>query len=208
MYERDVGERLVAAAKPRFKDFRVDFEKISTAASRASREGRDGLEPATAANWFFDVDWHLRIPLQRHYADHGAFEAVAHYHAKRFKDLFGGKDPWPDAPAEDALRLFAEHGRPAVGVDLVRTIIDIQLKRLRKDLSKRNPRGPRKDLSDGVKQVIGAIDKAIDDGIPDRKRELMRDLEAVEPYIAAHGGDDDRAWLDSVRREIWMERRA
>ena len=142
----ETGERLVAAAKPRFKDFRVDFEKISTAASKAAREGRDGLDPATAIVWFNDVDWHLRIPLQRHYADHGAFEAVAHYHAKRFKDLFGAKDPWPDAPAEDALRLFAEHGRADVGVDLVRTIVDMQLKRLRKRLvqaqSARPAQGP------------------------------------------------------------------
>ena len=69
MYERDVGERLVAAAKPRFKDFRVDFEKISTAASKAAREARDGLDPAAAIHWFNDVDWHLRGPLQRRYAD-------------------------------------------------------------------------------------------------------------------------------------------
>ena len=40
------GERLVAAAKPGFKDFRADFEKISSAASKAARESRDGLDPA------------------------------------------------------------------------------------------------------------------------------------------------------------------
>ena len=135
-------------------------------------------------------------------------EAIAHYHAKRFKSLFGRNDPWPDAPGEDALRLFAEHGRADVGVDLVRNIIDLQIKRLRQDLSKRNPRGPRKDLADEVKQVVAAIDKAIASGIPDRKRHVMRDLDAVEPYIAAHGLDDDRAWFETVRREIWMERRA
>lgn len=208
MYDTATGERLVAAAKPRFKDFRVDFEKISTAASKASREGRDGLDPATAVNWFNDVDWHLRLPLQRRYAEEGAFETIAQYHAKRFKSLFGGNDPWPDAPGEDALRLFAERGRADVGVALVRNIIDLHLKRLRQDLSKRNPRGPRKALSDEVKQVTAAIDKAIADGIPDHKRQVMRDLEAVEPYVAADGSHDDRAWFDQVRREIWMERRA
>ena len=163
------------------------------------------LPPRTGST---TCDWHLRIPLQRHYAEHGGFEAIAHYHAKRFKQLFGANDAWPDAPGEDALRLFAEHDRADIGVNLVRACIDVQLKRLRGDLQKRNPRGPRKDLSDDVKQVIGAIDKAIAGGIPDRKRELMRDLDAVDPYVAAHGGDDDRAWLEAVRREIWMERRA
>ena len=149
MYERDVGERLVAAAKPRFKDFRVDFEKISTAASKAAREGRDGLDPATAMHWFNDVDWHLRMPLQRLYADQGAFDAIAHYHAKRFKLLLGRNEPWPDAPADDALRLFADHGRADIGVTLIRGYVDMQHKRLKSDFSKRNPRGPRKELIGG-----------------------------------------------------------
>ena len=111
MYERDVGERLVAAAKPRFKDFRVDFEKISTAASQGGARGAGRSRSRHRRHWFNDVDWHLRIPLQRRYAEEGAFEAIAHYHAKRFKLLFGRNDAWPDAPGEDALRLFAEHGR-------------------------------------------------------------------------------------------------
>jgi len=38
----EVGAALVAAAAPRFKDFRLDFEKISTAASRAAREAATG----------------------------------------------------------------------------------------------------------------------------------------------------------------------
>ncbi len=208
MYEREIGERLVAAAKPRFKDFRVDFEKSSTAASRASREGRDGLDPATASDWFHDFDWHLRLPLQQLYADQGAWEAIVKYHMVRFKNYLGRSVPWPDAPAQATLELFAQRGRADLGVDLVRAYIDMQLKRLGADLSKRNPRGPRKDLDEGVKQVIGALDAAIAGAIPDRKRELMRDLEAVEPYIAVHGGDNDRSWLETVRRELWMERRA
>jgi hypothetical protein len=46
------GRRLVAAAKPRFEGFRVDFEKISNAGCKAAREGRDGLEPEHAGGWF------------------------------------------------------------------------------------------------------------------------------------------------------------
>ncbi len=208
MYEREIGERLVAAAKPRFKDFRVDFEKISTAASRASREGRDGLDPVTASSWFHDFDWLLRLPLQRRYAEHGAWDAIVKYHMVRFKNYMGRNVPWPDAPAQVTLDLFAERGRADLGVDLVRAYTDMQLKRLRADLSKRNPGGPRKNLDEGVKRVIGMLDKAIAGAIPDRKRELMRDLDSVEPYLAAHGGDDDRGWLETVRRELWMERRA
>jgi hypothetical protein len=34
----EVGAALVAAAAPRFKDFRLDFERISTVGSRAARK--------------------------------------------------------------------------------------------------------------------------------------------------------------------------
>lgn len=208
MYQRNVGERLVAAAKLRFKDFRVDFEKISTAASKAAREARDGLDPAAAIHWFNDVDWHVRGPLQRRYADHGAFDAIAHYHAKRFKLLLGRNEPWPDAPADDALRLFADHGRADIGVTLIRGYVDMQHKRLKSDFSTRNPRASRTVRTEGVEQAIAAIGKAIAAAIPDRKSDLLRDMDGVSAYFAAHGGADDHAWFERVRREIWMEKRA
>lgn len=208
MYEQHVGERLVAAAQPRFKDFRVDFEKVSTAASKAAREGRDGLDPATAIHWFNDVDWHLRSPLQRRYAEQGAHDAVAYYHAKRFKLLQGRNEPWPDTPAADALRLFAEHGHAKTGVTLIRGYVDMQHKRLKSDYSTRNPRASRTVRSEGVERAIAAIGNAIAGAIPDRKSDLLRDMDSVASYLDAHGDAADRAWFDQVRREIWMEKRA
>ncbi len=208
MYEHVVGERLVAAAKPRFKDFRVDFEKISTAASKAAREARDGLDPASAIHWFNDVDWLLRRPLQRRYAEAGALDAIAHYHAKRFKLLLGRNEPWPDAPADDALCLFADHGRADVGVTLIRGYVDMQHKRLKKDFSARNPRASRIVRTERVERAIGTVGKIIADAIPDRKSELLRDMDAIAAYLSEHGGAEDREWFERVRREIWMEKRA
>lgn len=205
---RETGERLVAAAAPRFKDFRVDFEKISNAASKAAREGREGLQPIDAFDLFNDGDWDLRIPLQRRYAEQGAFEQIAHYHAKRFKLLLGRNEPWPDGPAKDALALFAEHGRQEIGVGLVRKYVDQQHKRLKRDYSARNPRGSRKPRDEGVERAIAAINRAIAHHIPDRKAELLKGIESVLHYVEQHGGTEDRAWLDAVRREVWMEKRA
>lgn len=208
MYERDVGERLVAAAKPRFRDFRVDFEKISTAASKAARESRDGLDPTSALGWFNDVEWHLRTPLQRRYAAEGACDAIAHYHAKRFKLLFGRDEPWPDAPCDDALHLFAAHDRADIGVGLIRAYVDMQHKRLKSDFSTRNPRPSRTQRSEGVERAIANIGKAIAAAIPDRKSELLRDMDGVASYLETHGNVGDRDWVEQVRREIWMENRA
>lgn len=204
---RSVGERLVAAASPKFKDFRVDFEKISNAASKAARESREGLVPSDALDLFSDGDWDLRIPLQRRYAEAGALDAIAHYHSKRFKLLLGRNTPWPDEPGQDALQLFAEHGRADIGVTLIRTYVDMQHKRLKRDYSARNPRGSRKSRPEGVERAISTINKLIADAIPDRKAELLKDIDTVQPYVAEHGIDEDRAWLDEVRREIWRERR-
>lgn len=205
---RDIGVRLVTEAKPRFKDFRVDFEKISNAASKAAREGREGLTFDDAFDLFNDGDWDLRRPLQRRYAEAGMFEAVAHYHAKRFKLLLGRNEPWPDEPAEDALRLFAEHSRAEVGVALIRAYVDMQHKRLKQDYSTRNPRGSRMPRDEGVERAIASINKVIAGAIPDRKAELIKDMESVAPYLDQHGNEEDRAWFEAVRREIWMERRA
>lgn len=203
---RELGERLVAEAKPKFKDFRVDFEKISNAASKMCRVELDDMDAARAM--FLDSGWDIRIPLQRRYAEEGELDAVAHYHAKRFKLGIGRNTPWPDEPAEDALKLFADHGRADVGVALIRNYADMQHKRLKRDYSARNPRGSRKPREEGVERVLTAISKAIADGIPDAKAGLLKDLETVTPYVETHGSDDDRGWFYSLRREIWMEKRA
>ena len=205
---RQVGERLVAEAKPRFKDFRVDFEKISNAASKAAREGREGLTFDDAFALFSDVDWDLRIPLQHRYAAEGALEQVAHYHAKRFKLYIGRNEPWPDEPAIDALQIFVDHGRADLGVQLVRTYIDMQHKRLKRDYGSRNPGKPRVERDEGAQRAIGAINRVIAAAIPERKAELLSDIETVAAFVDEHGDEEARSWFDGVRREIWMERRA
>lgn len=204
---RKIGERLVAESKPRFKDFRVDFEKISNAASKAARENRDGLVPADALAFFNDVDWDLRLPLQRLYVAQGAVEAVAHYHAKRFKLLFGRNEPWPDEGAAEALRLFAEHKRADVGVALIRSYIDMQHQRLKRDYSSRNPRGSRTPRDEGIERAIARIGTAIAAAIPDRKAELLKVMETVAPFVEKHGDQADHEWFEETRRSLWMEKR-
>lgn len=204
---RQIGERLVGEAKPRFKDFRVDFEMISNAASKATREGREGLTPDDALAMFSDLDWDLRIPLQRRYAAEGAFEAVAHYHAKRFKLYIGRNTPWPDEPAIDALRMFVDHGRADLGVDLIRTYVDMQHKRLKRDYGSRNPRPSRVERGEGVEQAIGSINRVIAAAIPERKAELLKDIQMVGHFVDEHGDAETQDWFEGVRREIWMERR-
>ncbi|MDF2146584.1 hypothetical protein [Knoellia sp. p5-6-4] len=201
-----LGERFVAGASPRFKDFRVDFEKISNAASRTMRVEEDDLDLAKAM--YFDTDWALRLPLQRRYAAVGAWEPLVKYHLTRTKRYWSSTSPFPDEPAQAVLDLFAEHGRADLGLTLVRTHVEVMLKRLRRDLSKRNPRGPGKQYDEATRRILSAMDAAVAAHIPESKRDLLRDLEAVEPYVMAHGSKDDHAWFAEVRREVWMERRA
>lgn len=205
---REIGKGLVAAAKPRFKDFRVDFEKISNAASKAAREGREGLTFDDGAAMFSDLDWDLRIPLQHRYAAEGAFDQIAHYHAKRFKLYIGRSCAWPDEPARDALRMFADRGKAEIGVALVRAYVDMQHNRLKRDYPTRKGGKPRVQREECVQRAIDGIGSLIAAAIPDRKAELLNDLESVAKYVDEHGNDEDRAWMDQVRRDIWMERRA
>ena len=205
---RPSAEQLVAMAKPKFKDFRVDFEKISNAASAAAREGRHGLRPADALGMFTDIAWNLRIPLQRRYAAEDRLELVAHYHAKRFKLYLGRNEPWPDAPAKETLELFVAHGRADLGIQLIRAYVDMQHVRVKRDYSSRKSRGSRKKRSEGVERCIAGMNNVIAASIPDRKAELLKDIESIAPYVSTHGAEEDQAWLENVRREIWMEKRA
>jgi hypothetical protein len=130
------------------------------------------------------------------------------YHLTRSRRYWSGTEPFPDAPAQATLDLFAEHGRADLGLTLVRTHVEVMRGRLRRDLSKRNPRGPGQQYDEPTRRILSAMDAAVAAAIPDTKRDLLRDLEAVEPYVLHHGTDDDKAWFEAVRREIWMERRA
>jgi hypothetical protein len=148
------------------------------------------------------------LALQRRYAAEQAWEPLLKYHLTRSRRYWSSTSPFPDEPARATLDLFAEHGRADLGLTLVRTHVEVMLKRLRRDLSKRNPRGPGKQYDESTRRILSAMDAAVAAAIPDTKRDLLRDLEAVEPYVTAHGNDEDRAWFEDVRREVWMERRA
>lgn len=197
-------EDAVERATPRFRDFRVDFERIGTAASGALRE--DGEREAALAV-FLDTDWLLRRPLQRRYAAEAAWEPLLRYHGTRVRRQWS-TEPWPDEPAREVLELFAAGGRADLGVELVRTYIGVMHQRLRRDLPKRGARGPGPRYDEGTRRVLVAMDAAVAAAIPDSKRRLLRDLDAVEPWVVVHGGDEDREWLDTARREVWMEGRA
>jgi hypothetical protein len=201
-----LGERFVAEASPRFKDFRVDFEKISNAASTTMRVDEGDHDLAKAM--FFDQEWSLRLPLQRRYAAEQAWEPLLKYHLTRSRRYWSSTSPFPDEPARAVLDLFAEHGRADLGLTLVRTHVEVMRGRLRRDLSKRNPRGPGKQHDESTRRILSAMDAAFAARIPEDKANLLRDLEAVEPYVLRHGTDEDRAWFEAVRREVWMERRA
>lgn len=194
---REFCERLIVAGNLKFKNFRGDFDKLSVKASKMGR-----------AEFFFDQDWDLRTVLQRRYANAGAFDAIASYHANRFKRVLGRNTAWPDEAAHGALKLFVEHGAADKGVALIRAYLDMQHKRLKRDYSARNPRRSRKPRDENTEGLLGIINTVIAEKIPEGKRLLMRDMEAVAPYIEAHGKVEDCAWFDALRREIWMEKRA
>ena len=56
--------------------------------------------------------------------------------------------------------------------------------------------------------LLQGTNRAIAEAIPARKRDLFRDMDAIEWVIVGHGSDEDQDWLEAIRRETWMERRA
>jgi hypothetical protein len=59
-----------------------------------------------------------------------------------------------------------------------------------------------------VQRAIDAINRVIAAAIPERKAELLKDIETVAAFVETHGDNEARDWFAGVRREIWMERRA
>lgn len=199
---RQLGERIVAAARPGWKDFKKDIERLGDALIAACKSGE--ISKDLAQRIHLDVDNALSAPLQRRYIAQGAFDPLIAFHRKRAGFQLPG---WPDECAEVTLQALVEHGRAADAVALVREHFDRRLKHLRKHVQTRYRRGPRRQMDEQMKAALESLSQAVVDDIPAEKAELLRDLQRLAPLLEEHGGEAGHSWFAAIVREVWRERR-
>ena len=187
---------LVDRAVLKFKNFRVDLERIQGGAVKAKDAGT--LSGLHATMIWLDFGNVVSLPLIERYAAARNFEEIAAW--LRARDAMQMMD-WPDAPARAALEAMIAHGESALAASLCRHHVDRMIRKLRQDWKERR-RGQPKKLDEGSRAAMRAFQAAIVARIPSRNAELLLDIAAIEPIVAEHGTAEDQAFVAAAKVEI------
>lgn len=202
-----VPPELPAIARPladravlKLRNFREDLERIQSSAIRAKDDGT--LSGLHATMIWVDHGDVVSLPLIERYVAARKFAELAAW--LRSRDAIQMMD-WPDPRARAALDAMVAHGEGALAASLCRHHIDRMIRKLRQDWKERR-RGQPKKLSEEIRAAIRATQAAIVAHIPTRNTELLLDIAAVEPIVAAHGSAEDIAFVAAVKAEVEADR--
>lgn len=190
----------VGRAKLTFRNFRQELERVQSAILKAKDSGE--IPAVNAIMAWSDHGNVVSAPLIGRYCEARAFEPVDAW--VRARDGFRCTE-WPDASARAAIDGFVAHGRGDLAASLCLAHIERLMKRLRQDWKERRRKPPRK-LDAGTQAVAAKFQAAIVARIPAFNVEVLVDIRTVEPIVAAHGGDEQRAALAAIRAEIEADR--
>lgn len=190
----------VGRAKLTFRNFRHELERVQSAILKAKDSGE--IPAVNAIMAWSDHSNVVSVPLIGRYCEARAFEPVDAW--LRARDWFRCTE-WPDPAARAAIDGFVKHGRGDLAATLCLAHLERLMKRLRQDWKERRRKPPRK-LDAGTQAVAASFQAAIVARIATFNVEVLIDIGTVEPVIAAHGTDEDRATLAALRAEIETDR--
>lgn len=186
----------VNRARLTFRNFRQELERIQSAILKAKDSGE--ILAVNAVMAWSDHGNVVSVPLIGRYCEARAFEPVDAW--LRARDSFRCTE-WPNPAARAAIDGFVEHGRGDLAARLCIAHVERVMKRLRQDWKERRRKPPRK-LDAGTQAVAASFQAAIVARIATFNVEVLVDIGMVEPVIAAHGSDEDRATLAAIKAEI------
>ncbi len=189
----------VARTKLTFRNFRHDLERIQSAILKAKDSG--AMPAANAVMAWTDHGNVVSVPLIGRYCEARAFELVDAW--LRARDSFRCTE-WPTAAARAAIDGFVAHGRGDLAAGVCLAHVERVMKRLRQDWRERRRRPPRK-LDTATQAVVAQFQAAIIARIESFNVEVLIDIGMIEPVLAAHGSEAERAALASIKAEIEID---
>jgi hypothetical protein len=185
-----LGERFVAEAKPRFRNFRVDLEKIEGVAAAAGRDGAIDAEDARAL--LLDHGDVVSLPLVRRYIEACETELVARWLMSRPSFHFAG---WASVRNLTALDGMVAAGEPALAVRLVRKHLEKTHARAR-GLWRSATREPKVIPPEYRERYEARRARALWE-LPGEIETARLELAELEAVVRAHGSPEDNRALDA-----------
>jgi hypothetical protein len=193
---------LAALARPfvdravlKFKNFRVDLEKVQGAAVKAMQDGLVSKDDATLI--WLDVGNVTSVPLVHRYCDARHHDLVAAWIRAREAFPCAG---WLKGYVQVALDRFVADGVGEQAASLALAHAERAMKSLRLDWKERR-RGIPKKLPPETQEVMRGMQRALIARIPLRNADMLLELGELLPYLA-HGTREERAALAALAEEV------
>ncbi|MXO75699.1 hypothetical protein GRI40_10765 [Altererythrobacter aerius] len=191
-----LGQRFVEAARPKFRNFRVDLEAIGIAASKAGRAGDISLEDGAAL--FLDRGDALSMPLVRRYIAVRETELVARWLMSLPSFHSAG---WVTERNLLALDGMVSAGEPALAVRVVRKHLEKTVGQARdkwRQVARKRPATLSPDASDRFDQLMARLRWQLPGEIEAARLEIAE----LEQYARVHGSPEDNRALDRMLADL------
>ncbi|MHA6316191.1 hypothetical protein ACXYN8_00820 [Altererythrobacter sp. CAU 1778] len=189
---RDFANR----AELRFKGFRQDYERVSNAATALHKTG--DITKAQAMRIFLDDGHMISMPLIARYIDARESEQVANW--LRARDGFHFSN-WLDERTRMALDGFVANGEGALAVQLIRQHLHKVMARTKDQWRVAGRKQPKNLPPEYVAQFEAQKLDALET-LPGHIDIALYEIAELQPWIDAHGSDEDRKAITAYRDEI------
>lgn len=191
-----LGQRFVDEAKPRFKNFRVDLEKIQSAAMAEGKAGKIAI--GDARQLFLDNGETTSLPLVRCYVAACETELVARWLAALPSFHFAG---WAIPRNIVALDGMVAAGEGALAVRTVRAHLKKVFDRAQAKwrlVARKRPGNLTPELSETYEANMAKSQWEL----PGEIEEARLEVADLERYVRDHGSHEDNRAIDTMLVEL------
>jgi hypothetical protein len=191
-----LGQKFVDAAKPKYRNFRVDLEAIEIAASKAGRAGE--IPADDAAQLFLDRGDSLSLPLVRRYVDARETELVA-----RWLMALGSfhSTGWATVRNLAALDGMVAAGEHALAVAVVRKHLEKTQRTVRerwRTVGRKEPAGLPPERLARYREELAKVRWELPGEIEAARLEIAE----LETYVREHGSPEDNRTIDTMLADL------
>ena len=191
-----LGQRFVDAARPKFRNFRIDLEAIEIAASRAGSAGE--ISADDAAQLFLDRGDCISLPLVRRYVEACETELVARWLKTLGSYHFTG---WATPRNLVALDGMVAVGEPALAVSVVRKHLEKTHNRARslwRTVARKMPAGLPPDTQAQYEERLARMRWELPGEIEAARIEIAE----LEAYVRDYGSPEDNRAIDTMLADL------
>lgn len=191
-----LGEKFVAAASPKYRNFRVDLETVQSAAMKAAQSG--AIAEMDAQMLFLDTGDSVSLPLMRRYVEACETELVGKWLMALGSFHFPG---WATPRNLAALDGMVGAGEPALAVRIVRKHLEktgARAKACWRTVARKRPTVIPPELLDRYEAQMAQARWELPGQIDTARLEIAE----LEHYVHAHGSHEDNRALDAMIAEL------